>query len=141
MSKGHYGFSKKRFRDHRRDRKAGIIIYNSTHALLVKQHATMKWSVPKGTVETGEGIANAALRELYEETGIQLSHSDIDCNAVYTDGNYTIYLVKVSDFTKFEIDPKDKKEIIECRPVPWEEINSMSCNSITTGVKRYIPVY
>ena len=36
-----------------------------------------KWSLPKGYIEKGESPLQSALRELYEETSIQLTESDI----------------------------------------------------------------
>ena len=36
-----------------------------------------KWSFPKGFIEKNETPLNSALRELYEETHIQLSESDL----------------------------------------------------------------
>jgi ADP-ribose pyrophosphatase YjhB (NUDIX family) len=34
------------------------------------------WSIPKGKVEVGETMINAAIRETYEETNINLSKAD-----------------------------------------------------------------
>lgn len=56
---------------------AGIIITDGTHLLL--GHVTNKknWDIPKGGIEVGENAAQAAIRELREETGIRANVSDI----------------------------------------------------------------
>jgi 8-oxo-dGTP pyrophosphatase MutT (NUDIX family) len=40
--------------------------------VLVRQHAN-SWSLPKGGVESGENVLDAAKREIWEETGIAVA--------------------------------------------------------------------
>lgn len=47
----------------------GIVVNKEGQILLVYQHGN-SWCFPKGRVEEGEEILNAAKREIYEETGI-----------------------------------------------------------------------
>jgi 8-oxo-dGTP pyrophosphatase MutT (NUDIX family) len=56
--------------------KAGIFIVNKNNELLVchpTNHSPTFWSIPKGMVENGEMILNAAIRETFEETNIDFS--------------------------------------------------------------------
>ena len=47
----------------------GIVLNTKKQVLLVSQ--VTSWSFPKGHVEKGESILDAAKREIYEESGIQ----------------------------------------------------------------------
>lgn len=47
----------------------GVVIDGGGRVLLVSQHGT-SWSLPKGHVEEGEGLLEAARREIYEESGV-----------------------------------------------------------------------
>ncbi len=61
-----------------RPSSAGVIIENvSGEALVLKAHYKPYWSFPGGWVEDAQTPAEAALRELQEETGIQLEARDI----------------------------------------------------------------
>jgi len=55
---------------------AGIFLVNKDGMLLVchpTNHDPNFWSIPKGKVEVGEALVDAAIRETYEETNIDLS--------------------------------------------------------------------
>jgi bis(5'-nucleosidyl)-tetraphosphatase len=61
---------------HQRHRSAGIIVFRRAGAeclfLLILSRLTKRplWEFPKGGVDDGETVMQAAMRELYEETGI-----------------------------------------------------------------------
>ena len=48
----------------------GVVINKNGDILIVNQHGD-SWSLPKGHVEMGEDILEAAEREIYEESGIK----------------------------------------------------------------------
>jgi predicted NUDIX family NTP pyrophosphohydrolase len=65
-------------------RSAGILLFRqrkgATEVLLIKPGGPFwrnkdagAWMIPKGKVEAGEGVAEAALREFEEETGMPLT--------------------------------------------------------------------
>ena len=64
---------------HQRHKSAGVIVFRRSGGeclfLLVLSRLTQRplWEVPKGGVEKGETVLEAALRELTEETGIPAS--------------------------------------------------------------------
>lgn len=52
---------------------AGVVCLRGAHVLLIRRGAPPRqdeWSLPGGRIEWGEGAADAALRELHEETGV-----------------------------------------------------------------------
>jgi len=55
---------------------AGIILYNQhDKTYLVIQHSNFSgghWGFPKGAVEPGESVRDAAIREVHEEVGIKV---------------------------------------------------------------------
>ena len=61
---------------YRRDKSAGVIVFHRSddgcRFLLLLSRLTKRplWEFPKGGVDAGETVAEAALRELEEETGI-----------------------------------------------------------------------
>jgi 8-oxo-dGTP pyrophosphatase MutT (NUDIX family) len=55
---------------------SGIFIVNKKNEVLIchpTNHAPTFWSIPKGVVEKGEMILDAAIRETFEETNIDFS--------------------------------------------------------------------
>ena len=57
----------------RKARCSGGIIINNGKYLLVKHKEGGHWDFPKGHVEEGETEKKTALREIYEETGLNVS--------------------------------------------------------------------
>jgi ADP-ribose pyrophosphatase YjhB (NUDIX family) len=56
---------------------AGVIVRKEDKCLFCKRNTDMskfagEWSIPGGSVEKGEGIPQAAQREFYEETNVEL---------------------------------------------------------------------
>ena len=57
---------------------SGLLIMYGDSVLLVKQKHSGKYSIPKGEVQSGEDILGAAIRETYEETGLQIDINSIN---------------------------------------------------------------
>jgi 8-oxo-dGTP pyrophosphatase MutT (NUDIX family) len=52
---------------------AGGVVWNPDRGVVVVNQNRNSWSLPKGHVEEGESTYDAAVREIYEETGIPAS--------------------------------------------------------------------
>lgn len=63
---------------HNSKRVRVLLINNQGDILLVKStYGTQKWELPGGGIARGEAPHDAAVREVYEETGIKLSQSNL----------------------------------------------------------------
>ena len=62
----HHGYRKNNY-------KAGVVLHDKTkNSILVIQSRGNLWGFPKGSFESGETFEECAIRELKEETGIQI---------------------------------------------------------------------
>ena len=65
----------------------GLVLDDSGHPLLIKRADNGVWAMPAGAMELGESIADCAVREVYEETGLQAA--EVTPFAFYTGPAYT----------------------------------------------------
>ncbi len=55
----------------------GVIITDGAQILLGHAARSPRWDIPKGLAEAGEPLAEAAVRELKEETGLDVTAADL----------------------------------------------------------------
>ena len=78
-------------------KRAGIVMYNSvTDKFLLVQSYGKLWGFPKGHMELGEEVRNAAARELKEETGIVISTKDL-CEFICIHNNALYYIINTEN--------------------------------------------
>jgi ADP-ribose pyrophosphatase YjhB (NUDIX family) len=65
-----------------------VVRDDAGRVLLVRRSDNGRWAVPAGAMELGESIAECAIREMYEETG--LTAEATTPYAIYTGPNYTL---------------------------------------------------
>ena len=79
-------------------KKAGVIIYNNiNNKILIIQSRGNLWGFPKGSFNEGETFEKCALRELKEETGIELNESVIDKGNYHNINNNVRYYFVETD--------------------------------------------
>lgn len=66
-------------------KSCGVLLFRSEpkRSFLLMRHAD-RWDLPKGHVDPGETETQCALRELWEETGIEADAISLDPNFRYT---------------------------------------------------------
>jgi 8-oxo-dGTP pyrophosphatase MutT (NUDIX family) len=99
---------------------------SGTHVLLTRRSDNGQWCLPGGRVDAGESVAEAAIREVLEETGLQVRvrhlsgvYSDPDQLIVYPDGNqvHMIVLAFVVELVSGEIRLSQETSAISYIPV------------------------
>jgi 8-oxo-dGTP pyrophosphatase MutT (NUDIX family) len=65
----------------------GIVFDDQGRVLLIRRRDNGIWAVPAGAMELGESIADCAVREVYEETGLRAA--EVTPFAFYTGPAYT----------------------------------------------------
>jgi 8-oxo-dGTP pyrophosphatase MutT (NUDIX family) len=65
----------------------GVLLDERRHLLLIKRRDNGHWTLPAGAMELGENIAECAVREVWEETGLR--PTSLAPFAMYTGPAYT----------------------------------------------------
>ena len=109
----------------KRSGAGGIIVDLDTERLLVVR-GTLKWSLPKGHLEEGEKYHECAMREIKEETNLNITlnitdqHIDVK-RCVY-------YIVGLRGANQIEYFSRDPEEIYEVAWLTPSEIVKLNCN-------------
>jgi ADP-ribose pyrophosphatase YjhB (NUDIX family) len=113
---------------------AGVTLFNETRRILLVKHSGREiWTLPGGIIEPGETPADAALREVWEETGLLIELTSLfgvfggmDTVVTYDNGDRAAYVVTV--FRGNILGGKmqsDGDEVSELRFFSTEELQSV----------------
>ena len=89
----------------------------------------MKWSFPKGHGKYWESPLEAALRELKEETGIDMKGVVPDDEIRFNSGTYFVFIVSET----LPLLPEDSNEIIESMWVSLSRVRYLTTNKDLTS--------
>jgi 8-oxo-dGTP pyrophosphatase MutT (NUDIX family) len=113
---------------------SGVTLFNETGRLLLAKHSDREiWTLPGGIIEPGESPADAALREIWEETGFLVELTSIfgvfggmDLVITYANGDRTAYVVTIfrGKIVGGKMRP-DGEEISELRFFSAEELQAV----------------
>lgn len=116
------------------DKSAGIIIILNNKKVLLAHPTNSRWtntySFPKGGIEEGESQIDAAIRELKEETSIEVSIDKIEDKkpivVQYNDKNGKIYKevylfkVYINDISEIGLESETlPKEMLQIEELDW----------------------
>ncbi|KAB2956565.1 MAG: NUDIX hydrolase [Thermoanaerobaculia bacterium] len=110
-----------------RQHSAGGLVLRNGHVLLIATAGGRRWQLPKGHVEPGESNAQAAVREVREETGVSgrivAELPGIDYFFVEKDGRRVRKHVDyfLLDYTGGDEAEYDPAEVDGARWFPWDE--------------------
>ena len=100
--------------------------------LLVRGKQSGKWGFPKGHLERNEDLIGTAIREMKEETNIDVSESDIDKRIKL--GDYTFFLVRMR---KLEKVVEQKSEILESKWMLMDDIMNLETDNVNYPLKLF----
>lgn len=96
---------------------ASVIVINNNKLLIVKSKSEQKWSIPTGGIEKEETSEEAAIREVFEETGysITLLNHIKTLNKLVKEYNVTVdyFLAEVHSGDMVINDPDEEIEEIK----------------------------
>ncbi|MBV9157151.1 MAG: NUDIX hydrolase [Acidobacteriaceae bacterium] len=121
----------------------GALILDEGRVLLVergKQPLAGYWSLPGGVVETGERLEDALVREVFEETGLEVSTDSIATvfERIMPDASGTCeYHYVLIDFY-CTIRGGELRAGDDSKSVQWFEIDGLSSLSMTEGTRDVI---
>lgn len=111
----------------------GCICISPNQKLLLVKGKGGKWSLPKGHMEYKENDIQCALRELYEETGIQPQVSFSSYKKLAAGGYFIFHFVDEPTPK-----PQDTNEIQDAKWFELHEIYSLNCNLDLNYFARWI---
>ena len=97
------------------------------------------WSFPSGHVERGESFHDSAVREIREETGLEI-HNLHGCGVIHwqnadTGDRYLVYLYKTSDYSGTLAAECDEGRNF------WVTLDELRDNPSTNGTADYLPMF
>ena len=100
----------------------GAIVIHKNKLLVVKENFSNDYKIPGGHIDKRETIKNALIREVFEETGINIEFESIMNVGHFPNGQFgesNIYMVCTAKALSDRINIKDTSEIIEAK---WMDI-------------------
>jgi len=121
-------------------KKCGVILYNIDEEkyLLVHGKKSEKWGFPKGHMEIGESEIMTAQRELFEETGIQLSKHLFEKRIRYRNNIYFLIQMYTKEIPITEDPIPDQIEIMEMKWFSEQDIFLLNPNDCNFGLKSWM---
>jgi len=115
----------------------GVILLNYyNEVVVVRGRKSGKWSFPKGHGRSRESPLDASVRELKEETGINLKGVKPDDEIRFNSGTYFVFIVQ----DRLELAPEDTNEILDSMWVSLSRIRSLTTNKDLTSFYKTVNI-
>ncbi len=117
----------------------GAVVLDGDKLLVIKERIGQRYKLPGGHIDDSENISNALIREVLEETGIEVEFESIVSLGHFTPGQFNesnLYIVcRAKPLTK-EINIQDDEEIMEAR---WLEVDKyLACDDVLPYNKKIV---
>ena len=122
---------------------AGVIVHNQ-NILLVKKNAIDNiWSLPGGAVELGETLQSALIREVHEETSIEVNVLGLitNSNVIRVDDKNNIrlhYVLSVYECSYIRGEPNFGDDVIDAF---WHKLPDLNQLKLIDGARDIIKDY
>ena len=105
----------------------GVICFRGEDVLLIQRGTAPRkgeWSIPGGRIEPGESETDAALRELFEETGVKAQLGD---KVAVIEADFEGYKYRLHDYAAIwsEGEPRFGDDAADARFVPPAELDGL----------------
>jgi 8-oxo-dGTP pyrophosphatase MutT (NUDIX family) len=107
---------------HQKIKKAGGFLYSGNKILLVQSRGHL-WGPPKGSIQCDEDIMNCALREIKEETGIDIDEKKIT-GSITVRGKAIYYIIPYDDLT--ELAPQTHIVDNDANGIGWFSVDCLN---------------
>lgn len=111
--------------------RATVICRRDNHILYVRK-AKSRWTLPGGKVEAHESPAQAAARELREETGLILEELDFVTRYEGSEVLHHVFEVSVT----FMATPAPKNEIADCKWFTTKQLGDLKVNPAAKSIVK-----
>ncbi len=117
-----------------------VIIHKGNLSLFMKRkgkHGDGQWSLPGGKLEFGESIEDCAIREVKEETGLDIKDPKFVylTNDVFSEHNlHFITILMECDYIGGDF---INEEPDKCSEIVWSRIDDISDDSMFLPLKKY----
>lgn len=119
-----------------------VMIQNSETGQVIVQERVKSWcgiSFPGGHVENGESIYDSAIREIKEETGLDIKNLKA-CGFMFwfnnkTEDKYFIYFYKSTDYSGDLLDKTDEGKVF------WADPKEFKNMKLAPSFKEYLPMF
>src|SRR5690349_8363271 len=89
-----------------------LVSKDGRRCLLVQQRETGKWGLPKGSRNEGERPEEGMIREVKEETGLDLRRCRYSVVGWHRREKYMIFVIRLrQDHQHIRIQPRDAREV------------------------------
>jgi 8-oxo-dGTP diphosphatase len=109
--------------------RATVICEQDRHVLLVRKPRS-RWTLPGGKVENGETIADAAMRELYEETGLGVDGLLYLMELETSSTRHHVYEASVLNTDE----ARPLNEIFDCMWYPLDAVQNLNTSDATLRI-------
>jgi ADP-ribose pyrophosphatase YjhB (NUDIX family) len=113
-----------------------ILLNEQREIVIVKGRKSQKWSLPKGHGKSQEKPVDACIRELGEETGINMAGVKPDDEIRFQSGTYFVFFVA----ERLSLEPRDTEEIEEAIWVSISRIPYLTSNKDLKSFSKCINI-
>jgi 8-oxo-dGTP diphosphatase len=119
-----------------------VMVQDATTGKVIVQERVKSWcgiSFPGGHVESGESIYDSAIREIKEETGLDIRNLKA-CGFMFwfnnnTEDKYFTYFYKTIDYSGELTESTDEGRVF------WASLDELASMKLAPNFKEYLPMF